>query len=406
MNEKEIAENQVIPYLEKLGWPRQLITQYGKVPVKMGTEVKWADIVSLFVDENDSAIPYLVVEVKKELDRLGEILAQTDSYSKFLDTLYFAVTDGVTYLFYQRRSTGGYIKIGSVPIPDKEHLTATQSTRFKPGFILCAKPETVGDKEINQYKDLSDRIDAYFSLIAENRYYLGRSKHYSLRRDITGHYRSIKWIQSLIHNDIDSVKPAEFKSDFEISIMCYRPPNLNRIYAEVENNFDKIKSFLRFIKDFKGEPEENLNKLFDPRNEIHISGMGPFILSQFLAGAHPRDYTIVEDRMVDTMKTLNLIDTKVKSDTAKGYLYINEICKKLYNEIFRKKIEENQNKLGFKIDQDFSLIVIHEFFWEYEEFRSYDVTKLEEASGEKRESEEAETNWNLVAIADFIQKKS
>ncbi len=27
MNEKEVAERKVIPYLEKLGWPKQLITQ-------------------------------------------------------------------------------------------------------------------------------------------------------------------------------------------------------------------------------------------------------------------------------------------------------------------------------------------------------------------------------------------
>ena len=402
MNEKEIAETEVLPYLEKLGWPKQLMTQYGKVPVQMGTEIKWADILLLCVDENDIAIPYSVIEIKTKLDDLDEILAQTDSYSKFLGTLYFAITDGFVYLFYQRRPTGGYIKISNIPIPDRKHLTATQRTKFKPGLILCAKPETEDRMQTNQYGELNDKIDDFFNLMAENRFYLGKSGKYSLRRDITSHYQSIKWIGSLVHDELDSLQPDEFKSIFDWSIMCYRPPNLKRIYSEVDNNFDKIKSFLSFIKEFKGDPEENLDRLFDANSELHVNGMGPFVVSQFLAGAYPRDYTIVEYRMVKTMKELNLIDTKVKSNTVEGYLYINEICRKLFNEVFRKKIEEHQNKLGFRIDEDFSLIVIHEFFWEYEEFNSYDITKLKEATGDRRKLEEEETRWNLEEFSHFI----
>lgn len=248
MNEKEIAENKVLPHLEKLGWPKQLMTQYGKVPVQMGTKVKWADVLLLFVDENDVAIPYSVIEVKTRLDDLNQVLAQTDSYSKFLDTPYFAITDGSVYLFYQRSPTGGRIKISNLPIPDKKHLTATRKTKFKPGFILSAKPDT--EMVTNQYGELDDRIDDYFNLMAENKYYLGRNGTYTLRRDITFHYRSIKCIQDLIHVEFDSLKPDEFKSFFEYNIMCYRPPNLNRIYFEVDHNFDKIKSFILAIKDF------------------------------------------------------------------------------------------------------------------------------------------------------------
>jgi hypothetical protein len=185
--------------------------------------------------------------------------------------------------------------------------------------------------------------------------------------------------------------------------MCYKPPNVKRIYSEIDGNFGKVKAFLRFIKELKGEPEENLNKLFDTSSELHISGMGPFVISQFLAGAFPRDYTIIEDRMVNTMKNLNLIDTKVRSDTPKGYLYINEICKKLYADIFSRKIEENKSKLGFKIDQDFSLVVVHEFFWECDEFQSYDATKLKEATGERRQKEEKETEFNVALLEDFVE---
>jgi hypothetical protein len=45
--------------------------------------------------------------------------------------------------------------------------------------------------------------------------------------------------------------------------MCYKPPNAKRIFSEVDRNFEKIKAFLKFMKEFEGEPEENLSKLFD-----------------------------------------------------------------------------------------------------------------------------------------------
>jgi len=403
MYEKEIAEKEVIPYLQNLGWPEQLITQYGKVPVQMGTEVKWADIVAMFVDENGHAVPYLVVEVKTALIDLNRILAQADSYSKLLDAQYFVVTDGKGYLFYQRRPAGGYIKINNVPIPDKSHLTVTQNTKFKTGYLFCAKPSTESIKQTSQYKELGRKIDDYFNLIGENRYYMGRSGAYSLRGDIIWHYRAIKETHTLIHDQIDSLRPAEFKEEFENSIMCGRSRNKKLIYSEVDNNFEKVKAFLRFVREFQGDPEQNLDRLYDTTSDLHISGMGPFAVSQFLAGAHPREYTIIEDRMVNTMKSLDLIDTKVKSDTARGYLYINDICKKLYNEIFSRKIEENKSKLGFKVDRDFSLIVIHEFFWEYDEFQSYEATQVEEAEGITRQEQEDGTNVNLAVLESFIE---
>ncbi len=398
MNEKEIAEQKVIPYLEKLGWPKSLISQYGRVPVQMGTDVNWADIVLLIVDQNVSAIPYLVVEVKQRLDNLSEVLAQTDSYSKFLDTTYFLITDGTDYIFYQRKPTGGYMKISSVPIPDKEHLTITQNTKFKPGIILCSTIALNEEKITIQYsKELHERIDEYFNLVSKGMHYFGEGG-YSLRLDMIWHYLAIKRLNNLIHKKIDSLEPEDFKKYIERSdlhsIMCNKPPNINNIFFEVDKNFDKIKEFLRFIKEFEGDPEENLEKLLGRNSDLHIKGMGVFVVSQFLAGSHPRSYTIVEDRMINTMKELGLIDTKVKSNTAKGYLYINEICKRLYNELFRHKVEENKDELGFIIDDDFGLVLIHEFFWEYSGFYSFDKTQLEEATKDEIEELELDKTEN------------
>ena len=391
MSEKEIAEKRVIPYLEELGWPKQLITQYGKVPVQMGTDVKWADIVSMVVDENDLALPYLVVEVKTKLRDLNTILAQAESYSKFLDTIYFAITDGVKYLFYHRKPAGGYLRIGNIPVPDKDHLAVTQYTKFRPGFILCARTEIAAEESINQYKkEFLDKVDAYFNLMTSNKDYLGRGKRYTLKNDAIWHYLAIKKIKALVQKEVGSIRPTEFKVFFIENIMSEKQPNVNRTFAEVDGNFDKIKAFLRFVREFKGDPEKNLIRLFDRNDELHIGGMGPFIVSQFLAGAHPTEYAIVEHRMVNTMKEMGLIDARVKSNTARGYLYVNEICKRLRREVFEKKIEENRNKFTFEFDEDFELALIHEFFWEYEEFSCFNERELEETKDPKFEKQKLE----------------
>lgn len=67
---------------------------------------------------------------------------------------------------------------------------------------MSAKPSTEGMEETTQYEFLSSKIDDYFNLIGEDKYYLGSSRAYSLRRDMTGHYASIKWINNLVNSDI------------------------------------------------------------------------------------------------------------------------------------------------------------------------------------------------------------
>lgn len=402
MNEEEIAEAQVFPFLENLGWPKQLLTKYGRVPVVMGTEVKYADIVALFIDDNDITFPYLVVEVKTSIDNLEDVKAQANSYAKQLDAQIFVVTDGKEYKFYQRIQWGGYIEINNVPVPHARALTVTEKTNFKTSYVMYAEPPFVLAKQAIQNRELERDIDDFFYLIAQDRYFKGNTT-YSLRGDITSHYRNIKAIHSLIHGEIDSLKPEIFKYAFERYFM-YKLPNLNRINSEIDKDFEKLKSFLKFVRDFKGNPQENLERMFDTNDkELHIKGTGPFILSQFLAGAHPREYAIIEDKMVNTMKALKLIDVKVHSDTPKGYLYINDVCKGLLGNMFKKKIEENKDKLGFEIDDDFDLVVMHEFFWEYEGFYGYDKSKLREVAGEKRDEEVKDTDENLQEVRSFLR---
>jgi hypothetical protein len=301
------------------------------------------------------------------------------------------------------RPSGGHIRIANVPIPEKSHLSISGQTRIKPAFILCAEHYSQASERTNQYMELEGKIDDFFNLLAQDRYYMGRSHNYSLKRDITGHYLRTKAVKSILHGDIDSLKPEVFKMFFRDYIMCEKRPNIDKIFNEVDRSFGKVKLFLKFIKEFRGDPQGNLARLFDRNDELHIRGMGPFVISQFLAGGHPMDYAVIEDRMVDTMKKFSLIDVKVRSGTPNGYLYISAMCRKLFNDVFKRKIEENKERLGFEIDEDFGLVVVHEFFWEYYEFDSYDVLSLEEASGEAREEEESMATENLEQIGLLTQ---
>ena len=128
MKEKEIAENKIIPYLEKLGWPLELVSQYGRVPVQMGTDVKWADIV-LYIVKNNVKIPYLVLEVKSNLNNIEDAKKQAESYSKFLNTNYFGITDGENHFFFLRNNRGDVIPIKDLPMPDNECLLITEKTK-------------------------------------------------------------------------------------------------------------------------------------------------------------------------------------------------------------------------------------------------------------------------------------
>ena len=403
MNEAEIARTKVIPYLEQKGWSKQLITEYGRVPIKMGVDVKYADILAFFVDANDNAFPYLIVEVKTSLLPVEEIEAQALSYSKQLDTQVFAITDGEEYRIYQRTPWGNYIQIKDIPVPEKQFLTVSEKTQFHPfPFVMVAEPTTPTSMP-KAYPELEPKIDNFFKLIIE-RFDLRGEGNYTLKSDISWHYSSIKTINAMIQNiDIDNLEPEEFKNIFSNFIMC-KLPNRNKIFEVADHDFPKIQAFLKFLKDFIGTPEENLARLFSINDELHINGAGPFIISQFLAGSFPRDYAIVEDNMVVTMKNLKLIDVRVHSDTPKGYLYINDMCKKLLVNVFAKKIEEYKPKMPFTIDEDFSMVVMHEFFWEFNGFHGYDLSQLTELTEDEKAQNQEIVDSNLETLDIFFKE--
>ena len=128
MSEKEIAEKKVIPHLEELGYPKELISEYEEVRVPVASATGKADIVIWSLDNNDVKVPYLVVEVKKARSSLNNALDQALIYSRCLPSPFFMVTDGEEYLSYQRLSNS-WIQIESIPIPVKTHLSVKSSIK-------------------------------------------------------------------------------------------------------------------------------------------------------------------------------------------------------------------------------------------------------------------------------------
>jgi hypothetical protein len=97
LNEYEIAQNQVLPYLEeKLCWPRKLISSYGRVPVQTGSSTIWADFVCYYSQGNKIS-PWLLIEVKQKGVPLENAVPQAESYSLILGAVFFCVTDGEAY---------------------------------------------------------------------------------------------------------------------------------------------------------------------------------------------------------------------------------------------------------------------------------------------------------------------
>ena len=350
MKEKEIAENKIIPYLEKLGWPLELVSQYGRVPVQMGTDVKWADIV-LYIVKNNVKIPYLVLEVKSNLNNIEDAKKQAESYSKFLNTNYFGITDGENHFFFLRNNRGDVIPIKDLPMPDNECLLITEKTKSKPDFMSYKEGEI---EKIEYPRELYKKLDRYFEMLKNDENFSSGISALHDVRDI--HFALIEKLKK-IFNNIDKLKSKEFKNIFDDGTILCKLPNKNRIFEDVDKNFNKIKKFLRIIKNFNGDPEI-LQRLLDTKNKLHIKGMGIYYITQFLYGAQPEKFVVIEDNLIETLQRLGLIDVHVKKN-AKGYLFINDICKKLNATIFKDYVE----KYGKEFD--FGLANVHNFLWHY-----------------------------------------
>ncbi|HQK54779.1 MAG TPA: type I restriction enzyme HsdR N-terminal domain-containing protein [Sedimentibacter sp.] len=326
MSEYEIAVNKVIPYIKKkFKWPDSLISQYGRVPVQSGSNTVWADVVC-YINYNQKPQPWLLIEVKKEGIPLEQAIPQAESYSILIGCPFFCITDGVDYNYFitgknQGRSISLY---ETIPVPSKEYLMAGVS------FIT-------------------------FPMIVDNLvelFILGLKSEARFYKDTEEHANNTIELKKFLFDKVDTATPEELKHAIDKYIMV-RTPNKLHLYSAIDNDINRVRKVLRFIKSFSGDPVFAIDQLLDKASELYLKGAGIFVITQLLAGAHPDEYIALEENISKSLQFLGITDILVKNDTANGYVYVNDICKKLYEDKFKNKVE------------DFGLVAVHNFLWHY-----------------------------------------
>lgn len=328
MNEYEVAKEKVLPYVSvELGWPKHLISEYGRVPVQIGGSTVWADFVC-YICKDQKLIPWLLVEVKKQGISLEQAMPQAESYSLILGALFFCVTDGDRFDFYATgNSQGKSIRLESMPsIPTSEYLIPREKIIFPQRIYELIELFLKGLKEEDKFLE-----------------------------DTKVHDDAVKQIQEKIFQRLDFLTSQELKDVFSSKYVMMKPPNKNLIFSQIDKDFLRFKKVLKFIHDFKGDPVTNIKDLLDKKGSLYIQGGGIFFIIQLLAGAHPNEYIVLEENVSRALRYLGITDILVKSDTANGYVFINEICKKL----FRDKLEHKLKEYGS------GLAAVHNFLWHY-----------------------------------------
>lgn len=328
MTEYEIAFKKVLPYLQtKLGWPKELVSAYGRVPIQVGISTVWADFVC-YITQGNRASPWLLVEVKKRSADAEQIVPQAESYSLILRAPFFCVTDGEDFDFYITGSSqGGSIRLQSPP--------PTPSTEYLEGGV--------------EYIVFPPQVDDLLDL-----FLMGLKQETKFLEDTRGHDIAVKRLFTKVFRQVDDLSSNDLKLALDKWVML-KPPNKNELFKQIDEDYQRVRRVLRFISDFSGDPVENLNRLLDKKGNLHLRGGGIFFITQLLAGAHPNEYVVLEENISRALRYLGVTDILVKNDTSNGYVYINEICKKLFKEKLEHRLKE----------YNFGLAAVHNFLWHY-----------------------------------------
>jgi hypothetical protein len=330
MNEYEIATTKVRPHLtETLLWPDKLISNYGRVPVQIGTKIAWADFVC-YASDHQKAIPWLLVEVKRPEEPLGQAVPQAESYAIILGARFFAVTDGNEYRFYITGASQGkaiqLADVSNLPIPTTMHLeTGTEFIHFPPIVDILIDQFVTGLRDEPKFFE-----------------------------DTKDHDNNSKQLNQQIFQKLDKITQNELKAAIEDNFMM-KTPNRNTVFDQIDKDFSKVKKFLKFLAEFRGDPVENINRLCND-SSFKIRGIGLFYITQLLAAAHQDEYVVLEENVSKALQYLGIIDIFVQNDSGNGYVYINEICKKLYQDKLKDRLKEF----------DFGMsAATHNFLWHY-----------------------------------------
>lgn len=333
MNEIQIAESKVIPYLiQAFRWPKELISPYGRVPIQMGSTLKWGDIVC-YISDHIEKRPWVLIEVKASSQDLLAAVGQAESYALQIHAPYFGVTDGNQYEWYQTGpSQGKHVHlVGQPPIPTNQYLKSDH-----PPFSAT----------VNHLVELF--LNA---LVQDNEFYDNTKEH-----DV-----KTKELSRTVFDCLDTLTQDQLKDSLNKNLETYHVNRL-KINAAIDNEFLKFHRTLSYIKNIKSNTLSEIQPLLSP--EMKIKGGNIFFISQLLAAAHLDKFMVIDQHIAHALKELGLTDIVLNPDSAESYVLMNDICVKLYNEKIRDKIK----------DYKFGIAAVHNFLWHWINY--YKVTGL------------------------------
>jgi len=352
MSEEEIAEKYVKPYLMKLGFPDELISGYGKVPIQTGPfGVRYADYMC-YVVRGENKKPYMIVEVK----RLGEKLdySQPEFYAFMSNAPFFSITNGREWRWYLRgNSQGKSIRLINPPTPFE---IAKPEIRV-PTFEISSDVK----RFIASFEQKLDQDDVYCikNNLTEHREdgcYGCPVRKNCLLGDTIWHATCTDRIRNILQEaHIKSMSSENLIELFGslLDWLMYKPPVLNVILSGISENPEAMKKALYSLYD----ENVSIKDRFD--ESMKIKGFGPFMASQFLSSVNKKKYIVIEANVLEALRSLNMIEIVPQDIRGRDYLYINEVCNNLMQKGFQKWLE-----LG--------LALVHNFLWHLE--RAYRTT--------------------------------
>jgi len=352
MSEEEIAEKYVKPHLMKLGFPEELISGYGRVPIQTGPfGVCYADYMC-YVVRGEERKPYMVVEVKRPGERLD--YSQPEFYAFMSNAPFFAITNGEEWRWYLRgESQGKSIRLENPPTP----FEIAKPEMGVPSFEISSDVQSF----ITSFEQKLDQDDVYCNkndLIEhrEDGCYGCPARKNCLLGDTIWHDTCSDKIRTILQEaDIKSMS-SENLIELFVSLLdwlMYKPPVRNVIMSAISENPEQMKKALCSLYDERISIKDRFDEL------RKIKGFGPFMASQFLSSVNKKKYVVIEANVLESLRSLNMIEIVPRDIRWQDYIYINEICNKLMQKGFKKRPE-----LG--------LALVHNFLWHLE--RAYRLT--------------------------------
>jgi hypothetical protein len=144
-----------------------------------------------------------------------------------------------------------------------------------------------------------------------------------------------------------------------------KPPNAKEILAVIHQDIERFRAFLKIIAGMEGDLISQLSQLLDKNSSYHIRGAGLFFITQLLAAAHPETYVVLEENVANALRDLNMTDVLTPTDVVNGYVFANDICKRIYKD----KLESQILAGKFGLAPGFELVAVHNFLWHYHAYR-------------------------------------